>query len=177
MKNPDGTWTDYAIREVWNKGLDVDRRNPDEGKLDQAHGKILFSEYGNRESDFGWEIDHIFPEAKLRSAGVPQELIDHIDNLRPMNWQNNIRKSDEFPDYPGKVVFAGKDNLIVERDYRVRYEIVRKLKELYKGYIEINLPDTLDKWLSEIAEESSNINGKNNTYFDEIKTISIHDLD
>lgn len=59
MKNPDGTWTDYAIREVWNKGLDVDRRSPDGGKLDSAHGKIVFNEYGNRDSLFGWEIDHI----------------------------------------------------------------------------------------------------------------------
>lgn len=113
----------------------------------------------------------------LQNFGVPQELIDHIDNLRPMNWENNLRKSDDFPNYAGKVVFDGINNAVVERDYRVRFYVVLRLKNLYQAYIDIKLPSTLDRYLSEIAAENTDINRKDNSYFDEIKTISHHDLD
>ena len=40
-------------------------------------------EYGNRASQYGWEIDHINPHGD-----------NGLANLRPLQWQNNVDKSD-----------------------------------------------------------------------------------
>jgi 5-methylcytosine-specific restriction endonuclease McrA len=45
--------------------------------------------HGNTESEHGWEIDHIYPTA----LGGQTEL----DNLQPLNWQNNRAKGDTYP--------------------------------------------------------------------------------
>ncbi|MFN7825163.1 MAG: HNH endonuclease signature motif containing protein [Pseudobdellovibrionaceae bacterium] len=47
---------------------------------------MKFSDYGNTESDFGWEIDHINP--------VSNRGGDDISNLQPLQWKNNRQKSD-----------------------------------------------------------------------------------
>ncbi len=50
---------------------------------------MLWDEYGNRNSEFGWEIDHI----------VPREKGGHsvLENLQPLNWRTNEEKSDTYP--------------------------------------------------------------------------------
>ncbi len=41
------------------------------------------TEYGNRDSQYGWEIDHINPDGG-----------DGLSNLRPLQWANNVATSD-----------------------------------------------------------------------------------
>ena len=48
-----------------------------------------FPEHGNRDSEYGWEIDHIEPVAL--GGG------DELTNLQPLNWQNNVKKGDQYP--------------------------------------------------------------------------------
>ena len=72
------------IRDVWAKGEVVGSNNPDEYRKDECGAWMYFSHYSNRNSQYGWEIDHI-------------EFVDHVasknlNNLRPLQWQNNACK-------------------------------------------------------------------------------------
>lgn len=76
-------WTDEMIQNVWEKGKIVSEYNKNEYKKDQCDAWIKRIEYGNRSSSFGWEIDHISPGGE-----------DVLSNLRPLQWENNVDKSD-----------------------------------------------------------------------------------
>ncbi len=77
-------FTNEEINNVWEKGSIVSDNNPDEWRKDQCGAWIGFKFYGNRNSQYGWEIDHINPE----SGGGSNNLA----NLRPLQWENNANK-------------------------------------------------------------------------------------
>lgn len=75
------------IEKVWAKGETVDPVNAQKGYRKDACGAwINRGRYGDRVSDYGWEIDHILPVSK---GGT-----DVLSNLRPLHWRNNAAKSD-----------------------------------------------------------------------------------
>ena len=76
--------TDDVIQKVWEKGEVVSNNNPDVWRKDYCGAWIGRKHYGDRKSQYGWEIDHITPESK----GGGNEL----SNLRPLQWQNNASK-------------------------------------------------------------------------------------
>ena len=71
---------------IWSKGIIVPGVNPAERRKDVCGAWIDWLAYGNRKSSFGWEVDHMFPVSK---GGA-----HHINNVHPLHWQNNARKSD-----------------------------------------------------------------------------------
>lgn len=75
-------WSDEIVERVWQKGKVVSGVDPSRWRKDECGAWIGRLEYGNRDSQYGWEIDHINP-----SGG------DGIGNLRPLQWQNNVDKS------------------------------------------------------------------------------------
>ncbi len=78
---------DLLVEKVWQKASYSDPQNESSGfRKDQCGAWICWSHYGNRDSQYGWEIDHIVPVA---SGGS-----DHISNLRPLHWANNAAKAD-----------------------------------------------------------------------------------
>ncbi len=80
---------DLLIRAVWAKGRPIRNYDPAEWRYDVCGFPIRFSDRGNTNSKYGWEIDHIRPVSK--GGG------DTIDNLQPLQWENNKRKGDSYP--------------------------------------------------------------------------------
>jgi len=69
---------------VWEKGVVVPNNDPHLWRKDQCGAWIKRSDHGNRNSQYGWEIDHIKPESE--GGG------DTLSNLRPLQWENNASK-------------------------------------------------------------------------------------
>ncbi|MDD3005841.1 HNH endonuclease signature motif containing protein [Flavobacterium sp.] len=78
-------FTEKQIQEVWEKGKVVPGNDPNIYRTDCCDAWIKRNEYGNRNSNYGWEIDHITP--KSNDGG------DELSNLRPLQWENNMSKS------------------------------------------------------------------------------------
>ena len=76
-------WSSEIVEKVWKKGSVVPGNSPDIWRQDDCGAWIGRRLYGDRNSEYGWEIDHISP-------GGP----DILSNLRPLQWQNNVDKSD-----------------------------------------------------------------------------------
>jgi 5-methylcytosine-specific restriction endonuclease McrA len=55
-------------------------------RVDAWGWTIVRQDYGNCNSRYGWEIDHIIP--------VEQGGGDEITNLQPLQWENNRRKNE-----------------------------------------------------------------------------------
>jgi len=80
-------FSENDIKKVWEKGITVQNMNIATLRIDECGAWIEYKQYGNRESQLGWEIDHIKPISK---GGT-----NSLENLRPLQWQNNAAKSDE----------------------------------------------------------------------------------
>ena len=74
------------VRAVWAKGSIVPQYDANLYRVDVCGTWMSWQAYGNRDSQYGWEIDHATPVARGGS--------DAIGNLRPLHWKNNARKSD-----------------------------------------------------------------------------------
>jgi hypothetical protein len=80
-------FTGEIILKVWQKA-EIDEYNvPNDFRKDKCGAWIERTQYGNRDSSYGWEIDYIKPQ----SVGG----LDDLSNLRPLHWKNNSCKEDE----------------------------------------------------------------------------------
>ena len=70
-------------RSVWNKGHVIVTFDASTWRHDQYGNVMRYEDYGNRDSKYGWEIDHITP----LSLGGSNDLA----NLRPLSWQVNAK--------------------------------------------------------------------------------------
>ena len=54
-----------------------------------------------------------------------------MDNLRAMQWENNVSKGDDFPSYKSRVQAEGSNNVYKEEQYTINDDLRMKLEALY----------------------------------------------
>ena len=73
-------------RRVWDKAAIVPDLNEWMWRQD-PYGRLMFwDDYGDRRSDYGWEIDHIFPRKNFLFAE------NEPDNQRALHWRSNVSR-------------------------------------------------------------------------------------
>ncbi len=81
-----------TIEAVWKKG--TPEPSFSSFRKDVCGASMQRGRHGQQEH-WGWEIDHIKPVAK---GGT-----DDLDNLQPLQWENNRHKGDDYPKWECKV--------------------------------------------------------------------------
>lgn len=125
------SWSEKQIEAVWQKGRTVEGYAPEKYRLDVCGAWMERSEFGSK-TILGWEIDHVFPQSQARERGYSQEEIDAFENLRPMNWNNNNRKGNDYPDYISAVTSEGNKNVFKEGSWKVAEYLRVNLSNRFK---------------------------------------------
>ena len=79
-------FTNDVIDKVWQKATVVPGNDPSVYRKDECRAWIRRDAHGDRQSPYGWEIDHI----KAKAHGGT----DEVSNLRPLHWENNASKQE-----------------------------------------------------------------------------------
>lgn len=103
-------YTDIFIEQIWNKANIIEGYNPDCWRQDFAGAWIKKDQYGIQ-SNYGWEINHRKP---IKHGGT-----DDFFNLIPLHWENNRKKSDDFPICKTLVTSQGIRNVYKEKSWKI----------------------------------------------------------
>lgn len=121
-------FTEDKIDLVWEKAKIIDGHDATKYRQDAAGAWIQRDEYGT-EGNFGWEIDHIFPEALGGN--------ENLANLQPLQWENNRTKADNFPSFSTSVSSDGTNYTKNDQDWRFKDIFIDALKKLYPNNHEL----------------------------------------
>ncbi len=99
------------VEVIWKKAQEIPNYNPNIWRKDFAGAWIRKDQYGAT-GNYGWEIDHLKPTAK---GGT-----DELKNLKPIHWQNNRYKSDNYPNFDTCVASEGNINISKIQSWKVK---------------------------------------------------------
>lgn len=74
---------DKIMEKVCTKANSILGKDSNQIRQDRCGLSITRDEYGNKNSDLGWKVDHQNPDKG-----------EDLSNLDPLQWENNVRKSD-----------------------------------------------------------------------------------
>jgi hypothetical protein len=101
---------ELRVYSTWMKAKIVNGYDPKLIRQDICGAWIVRYEYGNRDSDYGWEIDHIVP---LSLGGM-----DRLKNRQPLQWRNNVAKGGQLF-YSAAVTSRGDFNVLLDLPKKV----------------------------------------------------------
>ena len=123
--------TEEQIQEAWNRATVVDGYDKSRYRKDACGAWIIRNKYGDTDSLYGWQVDHIVPQSFLRDKGFSESMIDNSLNLRALQHENNESKSDDYPSYTAVVTSEGTENVRVTKFLEVNSKKQEALKKLY----------------------------------------------
>lgn len=83
------TYNETTRIAVWVKATPHAQLPATEWRIDSSGNLIRWRDYGNRNSQWGWEIDHVFPNSMLGLSA--------FSNLQALHWKANAQKSARPP--------------------------------------------------------------------------------
>jgi len=116
---------------AWNAAQPIDNYDSNMFRKDACGAWIAWSKYDCQDSIYGWQVDHICPVSKLESMGWSKDAIDDTRNLRALQHQNNLSKSDDYPSYIAVVTSDGNRNIESRRSLDVNQAKQAELSQLY----------------------------------------------
>ena len=107
---------------VWKEADILADKDPNMWRIDPCGACINWREF-NKKTKYGWNVDHILPQAKGGTY--------HIFNLCAMHWKNNMNKADNFPRFKTAISFNGTENVecIEEREWDI--SVLERLKQVH----------------------------------------------
>lgn len=115
-------FTDDKINAVWEKAKKIDGYDSDKYRQDVAGAWMQRDKYG-KEENYGWEVDHMFPE----SLGGNENTA----NLQALQWENNRTKADNFPSYSTLVSSEGNKYIKKDQNWKFTDSFIATLKQIY----------------------------------------------
>jgi len=106
------TETNIIPNDVWKKAKDIQTKDGITWGKDYADAWIRYDKYGDRDSDYGWEVDHRKPVAK---GGT-----DDLSNLDPLQWENNVTKGDDYPSWKTSVSSDGNKKILKTQPWQIK---------------------------------------------------------
>ena len=103
-------YSDKQRREVWEKAKVVIDYDKDKYRQDLAGAWIEWSKYGDKTSSLGWNVDHLKP--------LSQNGADNISNWVPLQWENNIKKAQKYPEFETAVSSEGNKNILKVQSWK-----------------------------------------------------------
>lgn len=128
-------YSNDLLNELWEKANPVDGYDSTLVRKDPCGAWIQRDKYNDRDSDFGWEVDHVYPQALLKEKGADLDEIDNIANLRAFNWHNNVSKGLDYPVYHIAVKNEDDKNVVADDEFKVNKNRQEEIKRIYGKYL------------------------------------------
>lgn len=127
----DMAFSNQQIQDAWDRASKVEGYDASRFRKDACGAWIFRDKYGDSDSLYGWEIDHIVPQSMLRERGINEQMIDNPHNLRALQHENNKSKGDDYPSYTAVVTSEGTENISSLKYLEVHSKKQDVLRQLY----------------------------------------------